>query len=112
MISKSDQPPATSHQPHAPTGNEMTRQTIFDCDSHVFEPLEVWTKYLDPEYRVSARTSFWYEPDDRGLPAVILNGRPGRPLSSNGINRQAIWRPGMKPEDIGALDPKRHHAIN
>jgi len=90
----------------------MTRQTIFDCDSHVFEPLEVWTKYLDPEYRVSARTSFWYEPDDRGLPAVILNGRPGRPLSSNGINRQAIWRPGMKPEDIGALDPKRHHAIN
>ena len=31
----------------------MARKTfaIFDSDSHVVEPPELWTKYLEPEYR-------------------------------------------------------------
>src|SRR5262249_11824503 len=31
---------------------------------------------------------------------------------SGRINRSAIWRPGMTPEEIGAMDPNRHHPIN
>lgn len=84
---------------------------VFDCDSHVFEPIEIWTKHLDPEYRVSARSAFYYETDG-GPATVILNGRPARPMSANGINRHAIWRPGMTPERIGGLDPKATHPIN
>jgi predicted TIM-barrel fold metal-dependent hydrolase len=89
-----------------------TKPRTFDCDSHIFEPLDIWTSYLEPDYRVSARTAFWYEQDEDGLPAVILNGRPAKPLSTSGINRQAIWRPGMTPEDVGGLDPERRHPIN
>lgn len=89
-----------------------TRLSTFDCDSHVFEPADIWTRYLDPEYRVLARASFWYEQDDDGLTTVILNGQPAPALSPGGINRQAVWRPGMTPEDIGTLDPGRRHPIN
>jgi hypothetical protein len=30
----------------------MAHFTVFDSDSHVVEPTELWEKYLDPEYRV------------------------------------------------------------
>jgi predicted TIM-barrel fold metal-dependent hydrolase len=90
----------------------MSNQRIFDCDSHVFEPADIWTKYLDPEYRVLARSAFYYESNGHAPATVILNGRPARPLSANGINRQAIWRPGMTPEQIGGLDPNVVHPIN
>lgn len=89
-----------------------TKLRTFDCDSHVFEAGDIWTSYVDPDYRVLARTAFCYEQDEDGLPAVILNGRPARPLSPGGINRQAIWRPGMTPEEIGSLDPGKRHPIN
>src|SRR5204862_4881806 len=45
------------------------------------------------------------ETDAHGIETTILNGRRARPLSRNGINRQACWRPGLTPEQIGALDP-------
>jgi uncharacterized protein len=86
--------------------------SVFDCDSHVLEPVEIWTKYLDAEYRVVARSAFWHEVDDLGVPVTILNGKAARPLDASGINRHAVWRPGMKPEDIGALDPGVRHPIN
>jgi len=90
----------------------MGKHRIFDCDSHVFEPTDLWSSYLDPEYRVLARSAFYYEVDGGGPATAILNGRPARPLTSNGINRQAIWRPGMTAEQIGSLDPARNHPIN
>ena len=85
----------------------MSAQTlrVFDCDSHVLEPVDIWTKYLDADYRIIARSAFWHDVDDLGGSATIVNGKPARPMSGSGINRQAIWKPGMKPEDIGALDP-------
>jgi uncharacterized protein len=82
---------------------------VFDCDSHVLESTEIWTKYLDADYRVLARSVFWHEVDDVGVPVTILNGKQARELNANGINRQAIWKPGMRPEDIGQLDPDVRH---
>jgi uncharacterized protein len=84
---------------------------VMDADSHVWEPTAVWEKYLDRDYRVLARSAFWYEDID-GVATVILNGRPGKALNCSKINRQTIWRPGMKPEDIGALDPSIAHPTN
>ena len=37
-----------------------------DSDSHVFEPLEIWERYLEPEYRVGARSAFSYHPAASG----------------------------------------------
>ncbi|HVO26489.1 MAG TPA: amidohydrolase family protein [Candidatus Margulisiibacteriota bacterium] len=84
---------------------------VFDCDSHVLEPTDIWTKYLDADYRISARSAFWHEVDDLGGPLTILNGKQAKEMNPGPLNRQAIWRPGMKPEDIGALDPTVRHPI-
>ena len=34
---------------------------VFDSDSHVVEPRELWEKYLDPEYRVLGKHALWRE---------------------------------------------------
>src|SRR5207237_653189 len=79
---------------------------VVDVDARVLEPAEVWKRYLDPDYRVVARSSFWHEIGPSGVETTILNGKPAPPLSQRGIPRYAIWRPGMKPEDIGALNAR------
>ncbi len=106
--------PAKRKVPVAHNGKSTTSLhgfPVIDADSHVFEPAAIWEKYLDRDYRVLARSAFWYEDVD-GITTVILNGQPAKPLNTSKINRQAIWRPGMAPEDIGALDPSVPHAIN
>ena len=83
--------------------------TVVDVDSHVYEPTDIWEKYLERDYRVVARSAFWHEIDAHGLETTILNGRRARSLRRSGINRQACWRPGMTPEEIGQLDPDERH---
>jgi predicted TIM-barrel fold metal-dependent hydrolase len=90
----------------------MNNIVVFDADSHIFEPTEIWTDYLEPEYRVAARSAFYFRQDADGLSTVILNGRPAPPLDSSRINRRAIWRPGITPEAIGGLDPQQAHPTN
>ncbi len=86
---------------------------VVDADSHVLEPAEIWGRYLDREYRTLARSVFWHRPAENGTPATtILNGKPAKPMNLSRINRQAVWKPGMRPEDIGALDPDADHPIN
>jgi predicted TIM-barrel fold metal-dependent hydrolase len=86
--------------------------TVVDVDSHVYEPTDVWEKYLDRDYRVVARSAFWHEVDAHGIETTLLNGHRARSLARSGINRQACWRPGMTPEQIGQLDPEVSHPIS
>ena len=86
------------------------RYTVVDVDSHVYEPTDIWERYLDRDYRVIARSAFWHELDAHGIEVTILNGRRARSLQRSGLNRQACWRPGMTPEQIGTLDPDVRHA--
>ena len=102
---------AATRTPARSPGHARHGFPVVDADSHVFEPVAVWTQYLDRSYRVSARSAFWYE-DSEGIATVILNGRPAKRLNASRINRQAIWRPGMTPEDVGALDPSVPHPTN
>ncbi len=92
----------------------MTRDgtRIVDVDTHVLESTAIWDRYLAPEYRVPARSAFWHDVDEHGLEVTIVNGEPVRPMSPSGVNRQAIWRPGMTPAEIGGLDPHTRHAVN
>jgi predicted TIM-barrel fold metal-dependent hydrolase len=71
---------------------------VVDVDSHVYEPEEVWADYVPADVRAGARRAF-----SRDAGAIVINGQrvPPRP----GINRLAVWRPGMSPESIGRLDP-------
>ena len=46
------------------------RFPVFDCDAHVNDPVEIWTKYVDPADRELVRQTYWR--DDRH---AILNGR-------------------------------------
>jgi predicted TIM-barrel fold metal-dependent hydrolase len=85
---------------------------VIDADSHVFEPQAVWTQYLEPEYRFAARSAFSYHDDGEGHFGVILNGKPAPWLNRGMLNRYALWRPGMTPEAIGALDPAKPVEIN
>ena len=34
---------------------------VFDSDSHVVEPRELWEKYLEPEYRILGKHALWRE---------------------------------------------------
>jgi len=89
----------------------MSKNRVFDCDSHVLEPVDIWAKYLDADYRIMARSAFWHEVDELDVPVTILNGKQAKEMNPGPLNRQAIWKPGMKPEDIGALDPTVRHPI-
>jgi predicted TIM-barrel fold metal-dependent hydrolase len=85
---------------------------VVDADSHVFEPAAIWEEYVARGARAAAKDAFWYEAGETGVPTVILNGRSAKPMNVSKINRQAIWRPGLRPEDIGALDPDVAHPVN
>ena len=49
---------------------------VFDADSHVYEPTEIWTEFLDTEYRVPARSAFVREVDENGIEVILVNGVP------------------------------------
>jgi predicted TIM-barrel fold metal-dependent hydrolase len=89
----------------------MSYRTI-DGDSHVFEPQAIWDRYLEPEYRLPARSAFSYHHDGDGRFGVILNGKPAPWLNASALNRHALWRPGLTAEAIGAMDPGEPVEIN
>lgn len=89
----------------------MARFTVFDSDSHVVEPPELWEKYLDPEFRVLGKRALWRH-DGETNSYLKINGEVVRDTMNPNIPRHAIWRPGMSWDDIGALDATRRHTIN
>ena len=85
---------------------------VVDSDSHVFEPVAIWDDYVAAEHREQAVAAFHHGIDADGRESVVLNGRPGALLNRTKLIRQAIWRPGMTPTDIGALDPSHFQPLN
>ena len=68
---------------------------VFDCDAHINDPLEIWDKYVEPEYRELVKQSYWNTPG-----TAILNGRElvtgghDVPLDAITINGITIGGPG------------------
>ena len=81
---------------------------VFDSDSHVVEPPELWEKYLDPEYRTLGRHALWRQEGPTGA-YLKVNGEIFRDRSNPNLPRHALWRPGMTWEAIGELDPHMRH---
>jgi predicted TIM-barrel fold metal-dependent hydrolase len=86
--------------------------SVVDADSHVFEPLAIWEKYLDRDYRVAVRSAFYCFQAEDGALGVSVNGKLAPPMNQSRLNRQAIYRPGMTPDLIGSLDASKPHPIN
>ena len=87
------------------------RLAVFDTDTHVVEPREVWEEYLEPEYRTLGRTALWREDGQFGS-YLKVNGKMFRDTMNTNIPRHAIWKPGMTWDQVGELDPNTPHAMN
>jgi len=83
---------------------------VFDGDSHVVEPPELWTKYLDPEYRTLGKYALWRE-EGRWGSYLQVNGKMFRDTMNSNIPRHAIWSPGRSRKQIGRLDPNVRHPM-
>jgi predicted TIM-barrel fold metal-dependent hydrolase len=83
---------------------------VFDSDSHVVEPPELWEKYVDPDYRTLGKQALWREEGKLGS-YLKVNGRVFRDTMNSNIPRHAIWRPGMTWDKIGELDPALRHPM-
>ena len=84
---------------------------VFDSDSHVVEPRELWEKYLEPEYRVLGKHALWRE-EGRFDSYLKINGQVFRDSGNPNIPRHAIWKPGMTWDAIGELDPDIRHPMS
>jgi predicted TIM-barrel fold metal-dependent hydrolase len=87
------------------------RFAVFDSDSHIVEPPELWEKYLDPAYRVLGKQALWRHEGATNT-YLKINGKVVRDTMNPNLPRQAIWRPGMTWDDIGGLDPSVRHPMN
>src|ERR1700680_4749953 len=78
---------------------------VFDGDSHVVEPPELWEKYLEPEHRTLGKHALWRQAG-RSASYLTVNGEifPAR-------RRHALGRPGMDWDAIGELDPHTRHPM-
>jgi len=83
---------------------------VFDGDSHVVEPRDVWDKYLEPEFRALGKHALWREEGAHGG-YLKVNGKIFRDTMNSNIPRHAIWRPGMTWEKVGELDPGHRHPM-
>lgn len=81
---------------------------VFDSDSHVVEPRELWERYLDPEYRTLGKHALWRE-EGRFDSYLKINGQVYRDNGNPNIPRHAIWKPGMTWDSVGDLDPDIRH---
>jgi predicted TIM-barrel fold metal-dependent hydrolase len=84
---------------------------VFDGDSHVVEPPDLWEKYLEPEYRQLGKHALWRQ-DGKINSYLRVNGEIFRDTMNPNLPRYALWRPGMTWESIGELDPYTRHATN
>ena len=70
----------------------MKNFAVFDSDSHVVEPPELWEKYLDPEYRTLGKQALWRQ-EGRTASYLKVNGEIFRDRGNSNLPRHALWRP-------------------
>jgi uncharacterized protein len=84
---------------------------VFDSDSHVVEPPELWEKYLEPKYCQLGKQALWRQ-DGKTNCYLKVNGEVFRDTMNPNLPRHALWRPGMTWESVGELDADTPHAMN
>jgi uncharacterized protein len=81
----------------------MTAKTfsVFDCDSHVVEPPEIWDEYVPAPVRPWVKTQFHFHTDTELL---SINGRVV-PAARERSNAAEVGWPGWPKKLIGSLTP-------
>src|SRR6266481_1210021 len=88
-------------------GSPMRKDfAVFDCDAHINDPREIWSQYLEPEYRDIVKRAYWQEDNQ-----TILNGRTlvigGQAHDFPTYNPICIAGPGMNKHGKRKLQPIR-----
>jgi predicted TIM-barrel fold metal-dependent hydrolase len=75
---------------------------VFDCDAHINDPIEIWTQYVEPEYRDLVKRTYWKDGTQ-----TILNGRTacigGASSDFPSYNPICIAGPGMNKKIMRKL---------
>ena len=74
---------------------------VFDCDAHINDPIEIWSEYVEPEYRDLVMDTYWKDNKQS-----LLNGRTRVPGAANyefadwSYNPASISGPGMQDKRV------------
>jgi predicted TIM-barrel fold metal-dependent hydrolase len=74
---------------------------IFDCDSHIVEPPEIWDQYVPANVRTWVKTQFHFTTDTDTL---LINGR-AVPASRERANAAEVGWPRWDKKEVGRLTP-------
>jgi len=74
---------------------------IFDCDSHVVEPPEIWDEYVPSAIRSRVKTQFHFHTD---TDVLHINGRVV-PATRERSNAAEVGWPRWSKKEVGALVP-------
>jgi len=74
---------------------------VFDCDSHIVEPPEIWDEYVPSRVRTWAKTQFHFHTDTDTL---LINGR-AVPASRERANAAEVGWPRWDKKEVGRLTP-------
>src|SRR3989449_9890851 len=74
---------------------------VFDCDSHIVEPPEIWEEYVPARVRAWAKTQFHFHTDSDTL---LINGR-AVPASRERANAAEVGWPRWNKKEVGRLTP-------
>ena len=74
---------------------------IFDCDSHVVEPPEIWDEYVPKSVRAWVKTQFHFHTD---TDLLHINGRVV-PASRERSNAAEVGWPRWSKKEVGSLVP-------
>ena len=75
---------------------------VFDCDSHIYEPPEVWDKYIPQNNRDFAKTHFYRDADRLFL---VRNSRISFRDPDKWKYPGETWHPGLTKKTIGQIQP-------
>ena len=71
---------------------------LIDCDAHVNDPNEIWSRYVEPEYRDLVRQSYWKDENRAVLNGLLLRATPAAE-SAPGARGRARRREGSNDRD-------------
>src|SRR4029434_6730796 len=75
---------------------------VFDCDSHIYEPPEIWDKYIPQKQQEFAKTHF-YRDADRLI--LVRNSKISFRNPDQWKYPGETWHPGLTKKIIGATQP-------
>ncbi|MEX2558203.1 MAG: amidohydrolase family protein [Actinomycetota bacterium] len=86
-------------------GERMTKDfPVMDCDGHIFEPQEIWTEYVEPEFQSAVREGMWKEDSPDGGWTIWLNGKLHREVKGPMAFFGAILVPGMDKNKLSRMN--------